>query len=89
MRELAWCPVLHPSKAGSYQYDHALEKLDLPAQVSRPIQYAIQHVQGLAWHPPVQVWDEQKECTGDVKWGGMLERQLANWVRTPRDSDKI
>ena len=36
--ELGWCPVLHPSKAGSYQYDHVLEKLDLPTHVHRPIQ---------------------------------------------------
>ena len=51
-RELGWCPVLHPSDTGSYQYDHALEKLDLPAHVRRTIQYAIHHVYGLAWHPP-------------------------------------
>ena len=23
---------------------------------------------GLAWHPPDKVWDEQEECTGNVKW---------------------
>ena len=68
VRELGWCRVLHPSAAGAYKYDHALEKFDLSAHVRRPIQYAIGHVHGLAWHPPESVWEKQEECTGNVKW---------------------
>ena len=68
MRKLGWCPFLHPSEAGAHQYDHALEKWDLPTHARLPIQYAIRHVNGLAWHPPKSVQDKQEECTCNVKW---------------------
>ena len=39
VRELGWCPILHPSDLAPMSFD-----------------------------PSDRVWDEQEECTGNVKW---------------------
>ena len=39
VREFGWCAVLHPADTGSYKYDHALQKFELPTHVRRPMQY--------------------------------------------------
>ena len=52
VREMGWCPVDAPLEGSVYQYDHPIQKYDLPWPVYRSIKYAMRNVHGLALHPP-------------------------------------
>ena len=67
VRELGWCPVESPSEWDAYQYDHPMQKYDLPWPVNWSIKYAMRHVHGLALHLPDIAFAKQEECTGNVK----------------------
>ena len=67
LREMRWCPVDAPSEGEAYQYDHPMQKYDLPWPVYRSIKYAMRNVRVLALHPPEMALYKQEECTGNVK----------------------
>lgn len=64
---MGWCPVYAPSEADGYQYDHPMQKYDLPWLVYRCIEYTIHDMHELALHPPQIAIDQQEECTCNVK----------------------
>ena len=68
VQEMGWRPVYAHSEAGTYQYDHPMQKHDPPWPVYRSIEYAMRHVHALECHPPDIVYDQQEEYTGNVKW---------------------
>ena len=67
IHEKGWCPIYAPSEAAAYQYDHLMQKYDVPWSLYCSIKYAMHHVHRLSMHPPEIAIVKQEECMGNVK----------------------